>query len=614
MSLHSYIVTSAADTTGHGTLRSAILYANGHPGTTITFAANLAHHTITLLHELPLILGNHTVIDGNRAPHLTISGHDKFRVFFVGDASHNVSATIENLTISHALAKGGDGGSGASPGGAGAGLGGAIFVSSDASLVISGLRFSADAADGGNGGGAGGAAFGGGGGMGGNGGAGDFGGIFFGDGGGGGFGIGANGGNASSTGTSGGGGQFTNGAGGGSAGNGSGTGGANGGGGAGGSTGSTGGNGGGGGAGGQKGSPRGDGGFGGGGGGGGTFGGLGGYGGGGGGGGSFGFAGGFAGGGGGGSGSAFGGFGGGQGSAGGGGGGGMGGAIFVMGSGSLFVRGAVSINGNAVMAGNGTAGAESGQAFGVGLFLNGSGTISFAPGSGIAEKVSNAIDDEAGVVANGYHPFLGFMPGSYGLIKSGLGALVLSAANAYSGATTVKAGTLTINGSIVHSTTTVDAHATLSGHGTTGNITVLGGGILSPGGGTAILHTGNLVLDPHAHFVVQLGGANPGPHGYDQLDVIGTVNLTGAKLDLSLLGAFHGHNGETFEIINNDGIDPVTGHFAGLAEGAHVVAGGKVFSVSYHGGDGNDVVLTEHGNAFGLHHASAMMAGDWLFA
>ena len=99
-------------------------------------------------------------------------------------------------------------------------------------------------------------------------------------------------------------------------------------------------------------------------------------------------------------------------------------------------------------------------------------------------------------------------------------------------------------------------------------------------------------------------------------DVTGTVNLTGAKLNLSLLSAFHGHSGETFEIINNDGFDPVTGHFAGLAEGAHVVAGGKVFSISYHGGDGNDVVLTEHGNAVvhAVHQMSATTAGDWLFA
>jgi hypothetical protein len=40
-----------------------------------------------------------------------------------------------------------------------------------------------------------------------------------------------------------------------------------------------------------------------------------------------------------------------------------------------------------------------------------------------------------------------------------------------------------------------------------------------------------------------------------------------------------------------------------------------MFSVSYHGGDGNDVVLTEHGNAVGhaVHHMSATTAGDWLF-
>jgi hypothetical protein len=123
-------------------------------------------------------------------------------------------------------------------------------------------------------------------------------------------------------------------------------------------------------------------------------------------------------------------------------------------------------------------------------------------------------------------------------------------------------------------------------------------------------------FDAARPFGVQLGGANPGPHGSDQLDVTGTVNVTGGKLDLSLLGVFHGHNGETFEIIANDRVDTITGHFAGLAEGAHLVAGGKLFSISYHGGDRNDVVLTEHGNATlnAVHHASAMTASDWLFA
>jgi hypothetical protein len=194
---------------------------------------------------------------------------------------------------------------------------------------------------------------------------------------------------------------------------------------------------------------------------------------------------------------------------------------------------------------------------------------------------------------------------------------------------------LIIAGSIAHSATTVDAGATLAGHGTVGDVTVLAGGILSPGGASANrLHSGNIVLDLNSHFAVQLGGPHPGLNGYDQLDVTGTVNLGSAKLNLSLIGAFHPNSGEKFEIINNDGSDAVTGTFAGLAEGGHLVAGGEVFRISYHGGDGNDVVLTAlhqataHGLTNpphaasadasdgiildGLHHGSG--AGDWLFA
>jgi len=225
-------------------------------------------------------------------------------------------------------------------------------------------------------------------------------------------------------------------------------------------------------------------------------------------------------------------------------------------------------------------------------------------------------DDEAGRVAEGYvPPPNGYTPGSYNLVKSGSGTLVLGDDNAYSGATTVLAGTLIVDGSILQSATTVHGHGTLAGDGATGSVTVLGGGILSPGPGPAILHTGNLVLDPHAHFAVELGGSRPGPHGYDQLDVIGTVKLSNAILDLTLLGSLHAHRGQTFEIISNDGSDAIVGHFAGLREGARFAAGGKEFSISYHGGDGNDVALTEVGKAtsHALHHAAAA-SGDLWFA
>ena len=61
---------------------------------------------------------------------------------------------------------------------------------------------------------------------------------------------------------------------------------------------------------------------------------------------------------------------------------------------------------------------------------------------------------------------------------------------------------------------------------------------------------------------------------------------------MSLLGGFDPSVGTAFTIIANDGGDAVAGTFAGLAEGATFQSGAALFSISYAGGDGNDVVLT----------------------
>src|SRR4029453_17016115 len=51
--------------------------------------------------------------------------------------------------------------------------------------------------------------------------------------------------------------------------------------------------------------------------------------------------------------------------------------------------------------------------------------------------------------------------------------------------------------------------------------------------------------------------------------------------------------GTKFLIIFNDGADAIVGTFKGLPEGSSLTTnGGKAFRISYHGGDGNDVVLT----------------------
>ena len=120
----------------------------------------------------------------------------------------------------------------------------------------------------------------------------------------------------------------------------------------------------------------------------------------------------------------------------------MGGAIFVQSGGSLTLSGPLTINGSSVTAGSGggsgVGGGGNGSAIGAGFFLNGSGTLTFAPGAGQAQVVSDAIVDGAGSGVSGGS-------GSWGLNKTGAGTLTLSGTNAYSGGTTVTGGLINFN-------------------------------------------------------------------------------------------------------------------------------------------------------------------------
>jgi hypothetical protein len=84
------------------------------------------------------------------------------------------------------------------------------------------------------------------------------------------------------------------------------------------------------------------------------------------------------------------------------------------------------------------------------------------------------------------------------------------------------------------------------------------------------------------------------PSGSDGLIVTGAVALGGA-LQLTSTSTFT--VGQTVTLIDNDGTDAVTGAFANLPQGATVSAGGQLFTISYNGGTGNDVVLTRVASA-----------------
>jgi hypothetical protein len=89
---------------------------------------------------------------------------------------------------------------------------------------------------------------------------------------------------------------------------------------------------------------------------------------------------------------------------------------------------------------------------------------------------------------------------------------------------------------------------------------------------------------------IEINGATPGT-GYDQLQVNGSVLLMGGGLQISMntIGAISNQ----YVIVSNDGVDPVTGTFPSLPEGALLGINGVSFILTYHGGDGNDIALIQ---------------------
>lgn len=176
-------------------------------------------------------------------------------------------------------------------------------------------------------------------------------------------------------------------------------------------------------------------------------------------------------------------------------------------------------------------------------------------------------------------------------------SLVLTGANTYSGPThlvnAVGTGTLEVNGSLAtDGAVNVHAGTALGGEGTIGGPVVVNtGGTLSPGVATGILNTGSVELNVGSTFSVELNGSTAGTE-HDQVKVTGTVNISGANLQIAR--TFDPAIGTQFTLIANDGTDPVSGIFAALAEGAVISVDGVDFVITYAGGDGNDVVLTRN--------------------
>jgi len=131
--------------------------------------------------------------------------------------------------------------------------------------------------------------------------------------------------------------------------------------------------------------------------------------------------------------------------------------------------------------------------------------------------------------------FGGLISGSGSLTKSGAGSLILTAANTYSGGTTINSGILLANNTTGSATGSGPVYIgngdTLGGTGSVaGTVTMHANGTVAPGASAGTL-TASSSLTLTGTYLCELDGANA-----DQLVVSGALNISAGTLDVDLLG------------------------------------------------------------------------------
>lgn len=194
-------------------------------------------------------------------------------------------------------------------------------------------------------------------------------------------------------------------------------------------------------------------------------------------------------------------------------------------------------------------------------------------------SVGGSIINQNGVVSN-----------TGGVTSTGTGVVFIVASCTYTGPTSVTAGDFVLAGSSLSPSSAVTVSGGLlqfANGASAGPVTATGGAVACEGGGTSqIGNVTNLTLQSGSTLVMAMYTVS----NYGQLNASGTVTL-GATLSLAF--AFTSSTGNAFTIINNTGGGAVSGTFSGLPEGATFVSNGRTYQITYVGGTGNDVVVTD---------------------
>ncbi|MDD5562708.1 MAG: hypothetical protein PHQ91_03260 [Thermoanaerobaculaceae bacterium] len=214
----------------------------------------------------------------------------------------------------------------------------------------------------------------------------------------------------------------------------------------------------------------------------------------------------------------------------------------------------------------------SGDRLRLGAIELGSHTLTFAGASGIVE-------------------LNGIVSGTGG-ISSSAGVVFLLVSASYTGPTTVTAGSFAVVGPSLSLSSVVTVNGGLlqyANGGRTGPVTVNAPGRLFCGGGATQLGS---LTDLTMQSGSMLSMAMNSLSDYGQLNpASGNVSLGNATLDLGW--SFTSITGDAFTIINKTSAGAITGTFAGLAEGATFTGNGRTYQITYVGGTGNDVVITD---------------------
>ncbi len=197
----------------------------------------------------------------------------------------------------------------------------------------------------------------------------------------------------------------------------------------------------------------------------------------------------------------------------------------------------------------------------------------------------------------------------------GPGTAIFSADNTYTGSTGIDDGTLLVDGSQPGSSIGI-ANGTLGGAGAVGDVFLGGRGsegstgtaTISPGASTAILTVNSLNASTGTtlNYDAEINGTTAGS-GYDQIKSLGDVDITGVNLNLTIANGFQSPFNTSLKLVDDGGSLPVMGTFQSVTitsggstqggppptESGIYVINGQSYVLSYQGGDGNDITLTE---------------------